>query len=276
MSQANEILNNVDVNQIASVLGADPGEVESAAQTAVNSLLAGMQRNTGDEQGAVAFANALGQHTASPAALGGLDLNAVDLNDGAGIVNHVLPADQQRQLFDGRQGDLVQKLLPILAPIVMAYLAKRLTEQGGLGSILGGALGGQAQQGHAGMGGGLGDVLGQILGGSQAGSPTTTTPGRVPSGGGLGDILGQILGGGQGQDASYGHASPQQQYPQQSTGSVFGGAPAGDSVPGSMQDPGLGNGTMGQGSAGNTGGFGGGQQQSASVGSVLSNILFGR
>ena len=65
---------------------------------------------------------------------------------------------------------LISKLLPLLAPIVMSYLAKKL---GG---------GGADQAG----GGGLGDLLGGILGGQAGGA----------AGGGLGDLLGGLLGGG--------------------------------------------------------------------------------
>lgn len=203
MGATQDILANLDVDQIAGLVGSDPQEVRSAASTAIESLLGGVQNNLGDQQGAVSLANALGQHIGSPAEPSTpIDLTSLDFEDGAKIVNHVLGPDQQRQLFGSSQGSLVQKLLPLLAPIVLAYLAKRLQGgignatqtqgSGGLGSILGSVLGGGAGQAS----GGLGDVLGSILGGGQSGSPATSAPAPVPSGGGLGDILGQVLGGG--------------------------------------------------------------------------------
>lgn len=102
----------------------------------------------------------------------------------------------------------MQKLLPILAPIVMSYLAKRfrgyLTEKaapqtrqaeapagpeggrGGLGDLLGGILGGGAASQHSG-GGGFGDLLDQILGGTLGGQapsrPTTSRESAGQSGG---------------------------------------------------------------------------------------------
>jgi hypothetical protein len=87
--------------------------------------------------------------------------------------------------------DLIKRLLPILAPIVLAYIGKQFAQKnaapageaqasggGGLGDLLGGILGG------AGGGGGnnpLGSILGSVLGGKQ--------------GGAIGDILGGLLGG---------------------------------------------------------------------------------
>ena len=80
-------------------------------------------------------------------------------------------------------GDLIKKLLPILAPIVLAYIGKQFT-QGQCRTGRPAAAG----PGRAG-GGGLGDVLGSILGGARA-----VAAGNNP----LGSILGSVLGGQQG------------------------------------------------------------------------------
>jgi hypothetical protein len=82
-------------------------------------------------------------------------------------------------------GVIVSEDEPILAPLVLAFLAKSFGGRGqgaqggggGLGDILGGLLGG-----GSGGGGGLGDIVGGIVGGG--------------GGGGLGDVLGGLLGGG--------------------------------------------------------------------------------
>ncbi len=193
MGATQEILANLDVDQIARALGEDPQSVETAATQALGSLLDGLQGNMEADDSAISLANALGDHVddenAAPQT-GAIDLSQLDFNDGAKIVNHILPATQQQQLFGGAQGSLIQKLMPLLAPIVMAYLAKRLQSSGGLGSVLGGLLGGQATQPQT-QSGGLGDLLGQILGGGAPAQEVRQTSG------GLGDLLGQILGGGQ-------------------------------------------------------------------------------
>lgn len=219
MGTVQDIVSGIDVDQLAAALGQDPAEVTSALSTATGALLGGLENNAGSADGAVGLANALGQHMASPGAGDAVPLGVVDVHDGAKIVNHAIDPEQQRALFSGSQGSLVQKLLPLVAPIVLAYLAKRLGGSlqqagggsSGLGDVLGGLLGGQSGgalggalgpilggvlAGQAGgQTGDLGGLLGQILGGAQSGSPATTAPGSVPTGGGLGDLLGQVLGG---------------------------------------------------------------------------------
>ncbi|MFP5391863.1 MAG: gluconate:H+ symporter, partial [Gammaproteobacteria bacterium] len=78
-------------------------------------------------------------------------LSQVDTSDGEAIASHIF-GDNQDQVVSalggsgasGLGGGLVKKLIPILAPIVMAYLAKRLGggaaaggQQGGIGDLLG-------------------------------------------------------------------------------------------------------------------------------------------
>jgi hypothetical protein len=84
---------------------------------------------------------------------------------------------------------LIQRLLPILAPIVLAYLSKRLMgqRQGGgqddpLGSILGGGASGSSNP--------LNDLLSSMLGG-----PAASGGGQAP-GGSILDMLGGLLGAG--------------------------------------------------------------------------------
>jgi hypothetical protein len=106
-----------------------------------------MEANAQDPKGAQSLADALGQH--SPALVqGGVNLDEVDTNDGERIVGHVF-GDQKGEVVnrlgavDGAGGQgLVGKLLPMLAPIVLSYLASRMGGGGGIGDILGGLLGG--------------------------------------------------------------------------------------------------------------------------------------
>ena len=173
-SAVEEILGQLPLPQLAAQLGVDPQTAAQAAAAAIPSLIGGLQHNAdqGQEQ---AIAGALAQHGSSNLFdSGSVDLNSVDAEDGAKIVQHIF-GDQSTQLAHaigqktGTSGSLVNQLLPILAPIVLAYLAKKLTgsQQGSsstggmLGSILGGIL----------SGGGLESVLG---GGQLA--PTASDP----------------------------------------------------------------------------------------------------
>jgi hypothetical protein len=182
MTAVDDILSNIPLNDLATRLGVDEGTAEQATRQALPALLGGIQANTDDPGGAASFASAVRQHD-NDLVEGGVNLDSVDENDGERIVGHVF-GDQRGQVVQqlGSTGgasttqDLMAKLLPLLAPIVMSYLAKRLSggaaaggaQSGGLGDLLGGMLGGAGgqQQGDL-LGGGLGDLLGGLLGGGR-------------------------------------------------------------------------------------------------------------
>jgi hypothetical protein len=144
--------------------------------------------------GAAALESELASHR-NGLADGGVDVSQVDTQDGEKIVGHVFGGQQDQVAnrlagtanLGGVGGDLVRRLLPILAPIVMSYLAKKV-----LGGQDSGAQGSGAQPSPAGGGGiDLGSILGGILGGFGSGG----LGGAGQGSGGLGDILGGILGG---------------------------------------------------------------------------------
>jgi hypothetical protein len=222
MASYDEILGQVPLKELAGQLGVDESEVEQAARTALPALLGGLQANAHDPAGAQSLASALSDHEGRSVG----SLADVDEQDGQKIVGNIF-GDNTDQVVSqlggvgsgvggsGVAGSLVQKLLPILAPIVMSWLANKIGQGGGLGSILGGGSGaaddvtsgtdsGPLFPGGQGAGSGpvqspggstpaaggsnpLEDLLGQVLGGGSGGSGG--------SGGGAGDILGGILGG---------------------------------------------------------------------------------
>jgi hypothetical protein len=194
VTAVDDILADVPMDQLAAQLGVDQATAEQAARQAIPALLGGMQANSQDPAGAMSLAGALGDHP-SDLIDGGVDLNQVDANDGEKIVGNIFGPnqDQVAQTLGGNLGDqaggLIQRLLPILAPIVLAYLSKRLLgqRQGGgqddpLGSILGG--------GASGSGNPLNDLLSSMLGGAAA------RGGGQSSGGSILDMLGGLLGAG--------------------------------------------------------------------------------
>ena len=192
MDPVEEILSQISMGQLADQLGTDKATAEQAARQAVPALLGGLQANAQDSGGAVSLEHALSQH--SGMSLEGLDLGSVDTDDGEAIVGNVF-GDNTGQVINklgGQSGDagIMSKLLPILAPLVMSWLAGKFFGQpgqsspapageggGGLGDLLGGGSGG----------GGIGDLLGGLLGGG-GGSAGGSDP--------LGDLLGGLLGGG--------------------------------------------------------------------------------
>lgn len=182
MSATDEILADIPIQQLAAQLGVDEVTAEAATRQAIPALLGGLQANAEDPAGAASLAGALGNHSSSLID-GGVNLDDVDTNDGEKIVSNIFGPQSTNVAQTlggnlGQQSGLLQKLLPILAPIVMSYLARRLT--------------GGGQQGGGQQGGGSGDMLGGLLGSMLGGG----AGGTGAAGGGLGDLLGGLLGGG--------------------------------------------------------------------------------
>ena len=126
---------------------------------AVPALLGGMEANAQDPGGAASLEKALGQHAGSP--FEGLDLGQVDTADGEKIVGNIF-GDNSEQVINKLGGDsggsgMMQKLLPILAPIVLSMLAGKFLGQGQGQAAPGQASGPMPSGGSA---GGLEDLLG--------------------------------------------------------------------------------------------------------------------
>ena len=172
MAGIDDIISSIPLDQLAGRLGVDEATAQQAVGAALPALLGGLQANAQDPAGAASLGEAITQHDPSLVE-GGVDLDAVDTADGEKIVRHVFGSNEEAvvaQLADstGAGQNLMQKVLPALAPIALAFLAKQLggKEQtsatappggGGLGDVLGGLLGG-------GSGGGIGDLLGGLGG----------------------------------------------------------------------------------------------------------------
>ncbi|MBA3780476.1 MAG: DUF937 domain-containing protein [Nocardioides sp.] len=183
MSAVDEILQTLPIDQLANQLGEDPDDVEQAALAALPALLGGLHANAQDPAGEASLAEALGQHGDDPAATGVVDVEQIDQADGSRIASHIFGAqeDEVVQQLGGvgsASSGLVKKLIPILAPLVLAYLAKQVrgkgdaaTGGGVLGSILSQVLSGAAQgsapRGSQGAGSIIGDILGGLLGGGR-------------------------------------------------------------------------------------------------------------
>ncbi len=181
MSTIDDLLAQIPMDQLASQLGVSRVEAEKLTRQALPALVGGMEANAQDPDGATSLVQALSQHD-NDLLDGGVDLDQVDTDDGYKIVLNVFGDNSDKVINrlgsgTGNNDSMMSKLLPMLAPIVMAYLAKRMTGGSKSGTK------GKAGKGDA-LPGGLGELLGGLLGGGSGGS------------GGLGDLLGGLLGGG--------------------------------------------------------------------------------
>ncbi|WP_319450784.1 MULTISPECIES: DUF937 domain-containing protein [unclassified Mycobacterium] len=203
MAGLDDLFAEIPVKDIASKLGVDEGEVNSAIHTLVPALVGGLQHNVAsDDIDSSNLESAVSTQAASGLLDGGVSVDQVDQHEGDKIVANIFGGNDSNQVASALAGGgagssgLLKQLLPILAPIVLAYIGKQLTKGGGAAA--------PAQPQAAGGGGGLGDVLGSILGGGGGGNNALGSilgsvlgggGGQGGAGGALGDILGGLLGG---------------------------------------------------------------------------------
>jgi hypothetical protein len=200
MAGLEDLFNEIPTQEIAKQLGADEGEVNNAIRTLVPALVGGLQHNVqADDIDSSKLEADVDSHAASGLLDGGVNVDQVDQKEGDQIVSKIFGGNDSgavaSALAGGGAGNsgLLKQLLPILAPIVLAYIGKQLAGGGGNAA--------PAQQQAS--GGGLGDILGSILGGAGGGGNNNNPLGSIlgsvlgggQGGGALGDILGGLLGG---------------------------------------------------------------------------------
>lgn len=180
------------IGQIAGLLGASNEDAGKAVAASLPMLLGSLAGATQQPKQANALFGALSNdHDGSildalgPLLGGGYASRALG-SDGARVLGHLFgnkqPAVENAVAKSaGLDAGLIQKVLPILAPIVMGYLGRRLTsgglDAGGLGSLLGGERAQVAKQDS-----GLGGLFDMLAGGND------------DDGGGLMDVAGDLLG----------------------------------------------------------------------------------
>jgi hypothetical protein len=196
MAGLDDLYSQIPTSEIANKLGADKGDVDNAIHTLVPVLLGGLQHNSQDPEHASKIESAANSQAARGLLDAGGGVEQVDENAGHQAVATLFGGNDTDQvaaaLAKGGVGnsDLLKRLLPVVLPIVLAYIGKQLTSDGGAQTTT-------AQQKEEASGGTLGEVLGSILGGGSGDKSLGGILGSVlgGKGGALGDILGGLLGG---------------------------------------------------------------------------------
>ena len=176
MSLTDDLLSQLQgapLQQMSQQLGLNPQQASGAISAALPLLMGALGNNAAKPQGAEALFGAL-QNNHSGLDIGGV-LGAVlggsgnsPAANGAGILGHIFGGNQGRAeaglaQATGLSSDRAGQLMKILAPIVMAYLAQRMSSggqasAGGLSQILGQEKQQVAQAGGIGAG-----LLGKVL-----------------------------------------------------------------------------------------------------------------
>jgi len=211
MSGLLDLLNSPMGKQLISGVAGQTGQPENKTadvlSMAMPLLLGAMKKNVASPQGAQGLMSALqgGKHDGSILDnLGGLFGGGVDdsvMNDGAGILGHVFGGREQNvanavSKSSGLDAGSAMNILKVAAPFIMGYLGKEkrqknVSNESGIGDLLGGLLGNESQQQQSmverlldadGDGSIIDDVAGMILG----------SGGKKKSG--LGGLLGGLFG----------------------------------------------------------------------------------
>ena len=171
MSDLDDLIKSIPLADIAAQLGVSEDVASEAVNQTVPTLLAGLQAQ---------------DTTEAPADLA----QAADNGDGQQIVSSLfgektddVAAAAAAPLSSGVTDGLVKQLLPILAPIVISFVMKKLTS--------GGAAAPQQEQAPAPQQQSGGDVLGSILGNMLGGG--NQQAGGTAAGNGLGSFRGGVI-----------------------------------------------------------------------------------
>lgn len=181
IDQLFEQIDGAPLQQISQQLGIGQAQAAGAVSAALPLLIGALGKNASQPQGAQALFGALQKDFSGTGDIAGL-LGSVlggaqsRQTNGAGILGHVLGGSQPKAeaalgQATGLGGDKAGQLLKILAPIVLAFLARQMFQNKGNGALaqqdptaqlLGSILGQERQQAQqqGGLGGGL---LGAVL-----------------------------------------------------------------------------------------------------------------
>ena len=190
-------LGGANLTQLSQHIGADEATTQQAVQAALPMLIGGLARNASAPGGAAALSSALDNHADGSALqnLGGLLGGA---GAGAGILGHIFgnkraTVEQGVGQATGLGQPQIGKLLMVLAPIVMAVLARKQQAQaasptqapasGGLGDVLQQ----EAQEAQKKAPGGLGGLI-AMLDRDGDGNPLNDLA-RMAGGKGLGGLI---------------------------------------------------------------------------------------
>lgn len=171
------------IENISNATGLDLSQSTDVVAKSLPTMLGAMQNNAQSDGGSLLSALTSGKHDGGLLDNLGSFFGNSDFSEGSKILGHVFGNEENTVVNKlssetGVQSSIISKILPMLAPIVMAYLAKQMSGNSGNAA-------------NANDGGGLGSILGSVLGGLTGGGNTTAAAPSGNSGGG--DILTSML-----------------------------------------------------------------------------------
>lgn len=119
-----------NLSRISQQIGADESSTRTAVEAALPLLLGGLARNSAKPEGAASLGNALNEHRGGLLENLGALLGNPEAGPGAGILGHIFGnrrsnVEEGVGKATGLDKQQIGKLLMMLAPIVMAALARK-------------------------------------------------------------------------------------------------------------------------------------------------------
>ena len=119
-----------NLSRISQQIGADESSTKTAVEAALPLLLGGLARNSAKPEGAASLGNALNEHRGGLLENLGALLGNPEAGPGAGILGHIFGnrrsnVEEGVGKATGLDKQQIGKLLMMLAPIVMAALARK-------------------------------------------------------------------------------------------------------------------------------------------------------
>ena len=141
----NQVLDENTLQGFSKELNVDTDQIKTASTMLIPSLFKGLNTNVQDEKGADSLLKALDQHKDADVSNINNFLGSVDLKDGAKILEHILgtkqaPVQKEVAKKSGLSAANTQTLMTMLAPLIMAQLAKSKSTTNDSGGGLIGAL----------------------------------------------------------------------------------------------------------------------------------------
>jgi len=185
------------IESMANQLGVPPAVAKQGAEALLPAILGGFKTQAQGAGGIEGLGGLLGQLGGGGLLDSVLGSQPTPVSQGNDVLGKIFGSkDVSRTVADhaagqtGLDSGLLKQMLPILAMMVAGYMAKQRgqgQQGGGLGDLIGGALGG-------GGSGGLGGMLGSVLGGSGASAGGLGGLGKMLDMDGDGNPLDDIIG----------------------------------------------------------------------------------
>ncbi len=202
----NSDLGKTLISGASQQLGHDQKTTTTALGAALPLILGAMKNNAKSPEGASSLLNALGNQKHGGgildnlgSILGGGGIDDDVMQDGAGILGHVFGGGEQNvasavSKSSGLDMGSAMNILKVAAPFIMGYLGKQtrqqnVSNQSGIGDLLGGMLGGESRNQQ--------NMVEKLLDADGDGSIIDDVAGMILGGGkksGLGGLLGGLFG----------------------------------------------------------------------------------